>query len=297
MAARQGVWTRVIPPCFQASELKGTDTPRAIGMIRTFTALFLVFAAARLGAQNLTYDFESLQAAPLVGQDGWRNQLLIGNPASICEGSGSNSTKVLTAGPSDVQEVGRVLDLNFTFIPFTGTETQAYLQFDFSWDRPDDWNYLGFRIGRDVDNDGGPGVYEGIGARYQNGRFALEDGGGIGTMSDTRTNLGAGSVGDWFRVRLLADFTADPGGYATLSYLNLTRGDEVFTEVQSSYLFTSQNSIGAQNPSDWDMLGITINNGAQIDNLMLGVVPEPSAAAMVALFSIAGLLRRNRGRR
>lgn len=265
-------------------------------MKRTFTSLLLVFCAAQLGAQNLAYDFESLQPGTLVGQDGWRNQLLIGNPASIVTGRGANSTKILTVGTDDSQEVGRDYDLNFTFVPFSGTETEAYLQFDFCWDRLDDWNYLGFRIGKDVDYDGGPGIYEGIGARYQNGRFAIEKGGGMGTMSETGTNLGAGSVGDWFRVRLVADFTVDPSGFATLSYMNLTRGDEAFTEVLSSYLFIYQNSDGAQNPADWDTFGISVNKGAQIDNLMIGVVPEPSATAMLALVAIAGLLRRNRAR-
>ena len=41
------------------------------------------------------------------------------------------------------------------------------------------------------------------------------------------------------------------------------------------------------------MFGVSVNKGAQIDNLMIGVVPELSTVAMMAFASVAGLLKRN----
>lgn len=218
------------------------------------------------------YDFEGLTVgADIAGQDGWYVGFASGS-AFIANGSTSvNSTQVATIiGAGAAQGLARQNDNFFAFSAFTGNETEAFIQCDLRWDRPEDGNGVRFAIGTDLDGNGqltfGNFLRESVAIRLQNGRFGFDnDNIGPGAL---RTTIGAGDIGDWYRLRLVMDFTGSAGGIGTLLYKNLTRGDTAFSTVVSGSLELDLMAPGAE-VQNWNTIAITVNQGSEFDNLTI----------------------------
>ncbi len=74
--------------------------------------------------------------------------------------------------------------------PFDGTETSAYVQVVFRWNRPDDANGARFAIGNDLDANRALAFGESVAIRIQDGRYGFDDA-NIGP-AETRAILAAG---------------------------------------------------------------------------------------------------------
>ena len=258
------------------------------------TVIALFSAALRASAAIGTYTFDNLNSGALAGQDGWVSGPSLGSPVVVAAGTTIDTTKVATvAAGNNFAILVRQADGAFAFPSFTGSETAALLQFDFSWNRTDDNSSINFKIGRDLNSDNQLVFNESLGIRYQSGLFEFDTAQNVGPGA-SRTGVGAGNVGDLFRVRLLMDFTANSGqGSGVLSYENLTRGDTTFNPLASgSFLLGSLAPAAA--PGDWNKMEIVVTSGAQFDNLTVGTVPEPSSVALLAMAGLALIPRRGR---
>ena len=110
---------------------------------------------------------------------------------------------------------------------------------------------------------------EGVGIRLQMGRFMIlnDNFGPYGS----RLMLDAGDTGDWYRMRLTMDFTADGGrGIGTLEYMNLTRGDTEFSLAASGTLDLDQLAPAAA-VRFWDTITVAVGTNLEVDNLTVGV--------------------------
>jgi len=210
------------------------------------------------------YDFENLSSGTLTYQDNWVK--LFGQDAQVTTGSGVNTTKTATA-PTGVSIMARPNNGNFAFLPFSGTETQAILQFDMYWG--DSTAGVTMAVGNDTLMSYGPffGITDIAGSER---KFYIRQAGG-GTEYGASLS-GAVSVGDWVRLQLRADFTAGGGaGLGSLYYQNLTRGDTIFSPVAG--LQNIPLNLTAAPPATWNTMGFRIGNGAssgavQIDNMV-----------------------------
>lgn len=168
------------------------------------------------------------------------------------------------------------------FSPFFGIETQAVEQFDVTAEAA-----AGFGLGSDADGDGRLSAAEGeLGPVFGTLRSQTQ---GIEQFALVAANFGAVSVaplnneerccnedGDWYRLQLRMDFTANNGsGSGSLYYMNLSNGDTQFKPVSELQnvdlkLDSMQQAAG---PESWSSMWITMRfEGAQslprLDNLV-----------------------------
>lgn len=278
----------------------------------------ILCAAAAVQAGPI-YTFDNLQPGFLVGQDNWtpwqsQNQ-------TVSYRTGSNTT--LVAGTPVVGNqagvVCRVNDSNYAFPSYTGTETDATLEFDFQY-QPNE-SYDGspiFGLGTDIDGtntidnatEWGPmfGVKRSFYVTYGSPKFHIRAAGaGDHIFSDLTVaeHVGENAVaGDWLRLRMVIDFTANFGdGSGTLYWKNLTLGND-WTLVEDMVDVDLGLSSGPA-PSTWNTMLTRIDspvldpnpseldaNVVAYDNLnpnVNAVIPEPSTLALLAS-GLLGLL-------
>ncbi len=189
-------------------------------------------------AQADPYTFESLTLNTFIdGDDGWVDQAGQGQAVIALDDTGNGTTVVrhlqTTASNSNQSAfITRVNDSGFNFIPFTGTETEAVIQFDANGEHLAmfalgcDWN--GDGVLKSVDGEIGPAF--GVNDR----KFSIQEA-NLGTSYEDGFSEGGGdgdSGNDWYRIQLRIDFTANEGeGSATLKFLNLSHGDTVYRSV------------------------------------------------------------------
>jgi hypothetical protein len=260
-------------------------------------AILLLLSAGSISAQTTVYNFENLNPGTISGQDNWIGTHYYGTQAYVANGTGANTTKIATNDlmPDSADSLRRVNNGTFSFLSFTGTETQAFIQFDFRKPTADSSGEASaFRFGIDVDSSGFLEFDESRALRYQNGSFTF-DNSNIGP-GVSRSSVGAGNFDDWYRFRLLMDFTANAGqGLGTTFYQNLTRGDTEFTQLTSGSLQLGTLEAGAQ-PQFWNTVQITAQRGSGADNLTVGVVPEPSATFLILAGAASASLFRRRNK-
>ena len=199
------------------------------------TAVTLCLAVRSALASDL-YSFEWLGANNFInGQDGWICQPGVGDAIIMLDASG-NGTKVVRHFKTVVFDrpayITRTNNPAFNFLPFTGLETNAVIQFDANGE------YVAMiALGRDLDGDGmllsangeiGPafGIYDrnfriqeaNLGTNYNDG---FNEGGGDGNSGN-----------DWYRLQLRLNFTSANGeGTGSLYYMNLSDGNTSFHTV------------------------------------------------------------------
>lgn len=209
---------------------------------------------------RFVYDFEGLTPGGLAGEDNW--VVYAAGDSTVISGSGLNPTQTATAAATSI--MARRNDGNFTFLAFSGAETNALMQFDMRLDNVGATMALG--------SEAAIGPFFGItsigasGSRFyiREAGFGAEHGVGLG---------GAVSPGEWVRFQLRADLTANSGnGAGSLYYQNLSRGETAFTPVAG--LQHVGLNLSAAPPATWNGVGFRIDNAGvpagniQIDNLV-----------------------------
>jgi hypothetical protein len=245
---------------------------------------------------DVTYTFEGLSAGNLIGQDNWLHAntgAATGAEAQVQAGTGFDGTTVARSNTGNVQ-VRRGNDANFSIPTFTGTET-IYLQADFLFNG--DLNV--FRIESDEANSNpfSSTPYFGFtGNLTTTAAFALRAG-----HNGASTNVLLSAVapeiqaGDWVRMQMVLDMSANSGdGSASTYYQDLTLGQTGFTPIAGQQniaagLLANAGPGGKYYYDGMYFRGGVTNGGQQIDNLTVGVVPEPSAIALGAI-GLAGML-------
>jgi hypothetical protein len=212
---------------------------RASGVLRSRLArLALLLALSTLPLHGIErYDCEGLATNQLLhGQDGWRVQAGFGQVEVLPGGITDNATIVLRHQHMVTADqpafATRTNDARFDFVPFTGTETNAIIQFEATGE-----HLAMFALGCDLNGDGiltadagelGPafGVFD--------RKFRIQEA-NLGDTHDDNFNLGGGdgnSGNDYYRLQLRLDFTANGGdGLGSLVFKNLTDGDTGFHSV------------------------------------------------------------------
>ncbi len=219
------------------------------------------------------YDCELLQTnQTLHGQDGWRVQAGLGQVDVLPGGIEDNATLVLrhhhTVTANQPAFATRTNDARFDFVAFTGTETNAIIQFEATGE------YVAlFALGSDLNGDGILTAEAGeLGPAFGlfDRKFRIQEA-NLGTTHDDNFNLGGGdanSGNDYYRLQLRMDFTANGGdGLGTLAFKNLTDGDTGFHTVpgvRSQPLELNGLPPGAR-PAKWNALWVQLlSNGNSI---------------------------------
>jgi len=259
-------------------------------------------------AGPIAYTFEGLSLGALGGQDGWSgtatgSQVALGSVAP-------NLTRVVTS----TVDSSRYRSSGGAFIwpTYSSSDTAAEFLVEF---RPGNETNAGVLLSF------GTSVSNGFAFGMWGSKFSLGTAGqGYGSVfAESAFGLNPWNIGpntDWYRVRLLVDFTANGGGAAAwMSYMNLTAGDTSFSTVGMNNLQNvNLNLLGladvpSRNPANWSRmtLRLEVNTGAgivpEVDNLTPyvaadppAIVPEPSALLLLCLAVALRGVQRRRGR-
>ncbi len=270
----------------------------------------LGIAAALSGAWVSTsvasvYTFESLSTGAIATQDNWTSYVG-GAAVDTPSGTGNPSTRVFTAsGATNIESFGsRINDGSFSIPAFTGSETAAVLQFDLRLTTSGN-NQATFGVGYDVNGSGS--VEAGIalkelspviGADYISGTpsFIVAINGGHFPFLAYPAFPSGFAAGDWIRVRLDMDLTANGGdGSGVLSAQNLTTSGAMtaITGPLNLSLLTSGPAPSLWNAMYAESYGGTANGG-ESDNLTV-LVPEPASLGLLALGAVMIFPRKQHG--
>lgn len=243
-------------------------------------ALAVVLSLLAHAAQAVeVYTCESLAINNFInGQDHWKDQPGQGDAVVALDASGNGTTVVRhhkTVIFDQSAFITRTNDASFNFVSFSGTETNAVIEFEANGE-----HVAMFALGCDRNGDGlllstdgeiGPafGVYD------RNFRIQAAN---LGTNYDDGFNQGGGdgnSGNDWYRLQLRLDFTAGNGeGIGSLYFQNLTDGDTTFHTVSGVInrpLGLSRLHPDAR-PANWNAMWLhLLSNGNSVpsaDNLV-----------------------------
>ncbi|HEY5915353.1 MAG TPA: putative Ig domain-containing protein [Verrucomicrobiae bacterium] len=240
-------------------------TPFSPVVGRTLLVAGIVLPAAPLPAQNL-YTFDNLAPGALQGRDNW----VASERAVIEAGTGVNPSPVFNNNTNDLPQAtaSRVNDTGFSFPALGFGLTNAVLGFDFRVaDAAGSNSSADFLLAH---RDHGFTDQGKIGIRYNSKyrQLMLMRADGAGYAGSTSNYMDA--PGDWFRARLVVDFTKyGANGSGSLYVRNLTKGDEVYSPVtylqNVSLLILNQGA----DPAGWDRMDARACN-AQVDNLLVG---------------------------
>ena len=252
-------------------------------MIRLCTALLL---ASTVSAQ-FVYTFDNLNGSDthpytlLDGQDSWSEQTF--NAANRCgvtatlSHDGTPCLRFQEVGPGYGCDASRVNDGAWLYAPFAGAETSAMFECDIQV------GYWGGTFGLAHDTNG-DGVVRGNQPGERGVRFSIGTQGNQqlrlyrGDQSFVQANLasaGGVSGGDWVRVRVIMDLTANAGsGAGSLFLQNLSQGATSFTAVpglQDVDLALDQAAADATNPLLWDAMWLHFEGATYcLDNIQVG---------------------------
>lgn len=269
---------------------------RSSGFLRSLALGATVFLVATK-TFAITYTFEGLTNGSLAGQDNWTS---FGGSSLVATGSGFDTTKVLqNPGTSGAHFNVRQNNVGFNFGSFTGTETSAILQFDVRVNSTPSVNEnIGFYL---ADVNGAvslsPQIQYGNTSTGVNPIFAVVKANGAGSFSASLP--GTVNFGDWVRVRLTMDFTANGGdGFGSVSMSDLTQGTGFAAVTGLQNLALGMSNV-AVIESSWDSLWTRTDlaSGLTADNLTVAQSSVPETGSLwPCLFAtgVFGLLRRRR---
>lgn len=250
-------------------------------------ALSAVCALSAAAHAQFVYDFNSLSGSDqhpftlLAGQDNWTATTYnanndLGVTATLAF-DGTPALRFQESGPGYGCDASRINDAFWLFPPFFGNERTAMFQCDI---RVGYWGGS-FGLGHDVSGDG---IVRGNQPGERGVRFQ------IGTQSNQQLRLYRGnqsyvvaslssaggiSGGNWVRVRVVMDLTANSGaGSGSVFVQNLSQGAPGFTPVpllQDVDLALDQNAFDATNPLLWDALWLHFEGATyELDNVEVG---------------------------
>lgn len=248
---------------------------------QAFMLLVAVAAATLPGVlPAATYTFENLTPdAAIVGQDGWINasNTPANNPSKVEAGVGVNTSQVLRFQTSaqNSTHLHRQNDANFSFTPFTGSETNLLFEFDVYFvatTSEPSFSVIQFgqplAAGSNVAPFFGYTTYSYPGSPGPSFMFRAAR---FGALSFTPI-AGAAVANDWLRMRMELDLTANGGqGSANVFYKNLTNGDADYTPIAA---FQNLNAGISGGVSSWDSLYVRFdgpNTEKRGDNLTVGL--------------------------
>jgi hypothetical protein len=203
---------------------------------RLFHILVRGFVMLQIAAGADVYTFESFAPDSLIsGQDHWVAESGSGLAVVVLDASG-NGTRVARHVATPVPQIAamltRVNDGSFDFLPFSGDESRAVIQFEATGE-----HVALLALGRDLDGDGilsaGTGETGPLFGLSDRNFFIQEA--NQGTIYQDNLNQGGGDGNggnDWYRIQLRMDFTAAEGdGTGSLYFMNLTDGDKFYHTV------------------------------------------------------------------
>jgi hypothetical protein len=262
--------------------------------------VMFVAVAFVVPAQAALYTFENLTSgANLIGQDNWvhfNTGATSGSEALVLFGTGSNTSKVFSPNQGNVQ-VGRANDANFSVPTFTGTE-QVYLEADMQFGTQQA-NFAAAHVVPDsqaaTSRSMSPIIgWQPVGTPPNNPmHFSLRKANFgtttvIGPIADVAPEI---VLGDWVRIRMELNLAANGGdGSASVFYKDLTQGQTSFTPIPGLQNLAA--GLLANNGNDyfWDGMylrgGISAGNNP-MDNLEVGVIPEPTSVGLLAMAFVA----------
>ncbi len=245
----------------------------------------LAVSAPAQGCGN-PYDFNALTGsdvhpyAPLDGQDGWTAESFnTAIPLGVTATLGFDGTPALRfqeVGAGYGADASRLYDAGWSPPTFTGGETDAFFGADFGV------GYWGnqLALGYDANSSGTIRRYETgeIGPQllvgsHSNVGVTLVSAAGNKTTVPLSTAGGA-SGGDWLRLRLVMNFTANAGqGAGSVDYVNLSAGGTDWQPVaglQGVNLELTPGSGDAGDPANWNGVWLHMEGATnELDNVMV----------------------------
>ena len=241
------------------------------------------------------YSYESFNVgSPVGGYDNWRDAPNAGR-AIIAMDSLVNGTLVARHEKETVFDEPAILtrtnDIAFNFLPFTGSETNAIIQFEATGE-----HVAMFALGTDLNSDGVLTAAQGeLGPSFGvfDRQFRIQEA-NQGTSYDDGFNEGGGdanSGNDWYRIQLRMNLPANDGdGTGTLYFKNLTDGNVNWHTV--SGLRTRPLGLKrlhpASGPTRWSAMWLHLfsngNNIPSVDNL----VPNASTIRITGIEWVDG---------
>lgn len=259
----------------------------------------MVLCCAAVGCEShraaMTYDFESLNFGPLVGQDGWKDSpgapwsgpglIAMGTANEVTPPDGPNNTKVLMATAG----AGRINDEKWGYV-VRKSDRAWEVQVDYKREGP----YIS--LGFDEDEDGKISASESVGWIAFAAGLGIQSqekplGGPQYVYSDPYPNLKGnfeGNAATWLRMKLVFDWTNKSDGacgWMSAWVKNLQRN----TEWEQVMWPGGKSAVAIKRPAwaKWlerasahpDRAGVILcphHNRVyyQMDNLRIGVAPE-----------------------
>ena len=261
-----------------------------------------------------TYTFDRLSTGALTGQDGWTTYGSY-HAFNVVAGTGNGASKVAYATTTPHNFSIRENDSNWSFTPHSGLV--AAVQYDFQFKPGTDANATnsGIYFGLAADVDGTGTIGSTLERAPAFGILMSEF--GIQHLGDTvgydllgRPDVDFGvDADDWLRLQMLVDRTESPDGLATLFFMNLTKGDTDWTQINDTPIdlgltarYEGDYAV-LRDPANWDTMMIVraASIGMQVDNIVpnaVPAVPEPASLVLLLLGAVAvGMLGRRRARR
>ena len=245
------------------------------------------------GGTVVSYDFNSLSGsdtspfANLDGQDNWTSIGFISSTpkpewyVGVTQTLGFDGTQALRfqrVGAGYGADASRLNDGSFSMPDFDDANV-GFFQVDFGigcWGED-------FALAYDANSDGvirktdpseiGPRLRVGSHANVQISVISAD-----GVITTTPLANANGAVGgDWVRLRLVMDFTANGGqGSGSVYYQNLAAGDTAFQPLaglQNVNLGLDPHATNARNPAHWNAMWLHMEGATnQLDNIVIGVI-------------------------
>ncbi|MEM1184226.1 MAG: glycosyl hydrolase family 28-related protein [Planctomycetota bacterium] len=230
------------------------------------------------GSMPYDFSFGGIEGAALIGQDNWVFE------RDFTETDGNNvrlETEPTPAGPVLAavstngydSVISRQNTGGFGFVPHRATQTEASISFEGRAGISGGSSGNAYLILNNT--SGNDGIQFGMSAS----QFLIR-GGQFSGVLQTFASIPSGwySRGEWFRIELRIDFTANGGeGAGSLFFLNLTDGDTEYRAVPGLQNVPFEGEV--RFPETWDRIEFRIRNEAAATNIVANANPSSCCPA------------------